>query len=162
MSDVRLFGNAGMPWQPVSPRLVTARLTVLGAVLVVPLVLTVALALAVSSTLWWAVGVVVLVGAWGTWVVLRQVPAITWLELDDELIVRRGRLFRSLVTVPYGRLQYVDVQSGPLDRALGIAEVTLHTASPQFSADIPGLPVAQAEALRQRLVARGESQRAGL
>ena len=121
MSDVRLFGDAGMPWQPVSPRLVTARLAVLAALLVVPLLVTVALAVAVSSALWVAVGVVVLVGAWATWVILRQVPAISWLELDDELVVRRGRLFRSLVTVPYGRLQYVDVQSGPLVRALGIA-----------------------------------------
>jgi membrane protein YdbS with pleckstrin-like domain len=160
--EVRLFGDAGMPWQPVSRRLVTARLTVLAAVLLVPLLICLALALTVSTTLWLAVAAVLLVGAWGTWVVLRQVPAISWLELGDELVVRRGRIFRTLVSVPYGRLQYVDVQSGPLDRALGIAEVALHTASPQFSADIPGLPVAEAEALRQRLAARGESQRAGL
>lgn len=159
---MRLYGDAGMPWRPVSSRLATARLTVLGAVLVVPLVVALGLALAVASGFWVAVGVVLLAGAWGTWVVLRQVPAISWLELEEELVVRRGRVLRSLVTVPYGRLQFVDVASGPLDRALGIAKVELHTASPRFSAHIPGLPLAEAELLRGRLVARGESQRAGL
>ena len=160
--DVRLFDDSGMPWQPVSPRLVGARLVLLAATLAVPLVVAVALAVLASPGFWWAVAVVLLVGVAGIWVVVRQVPAISWIELEDELVVRRGRLNRSLVSVPYGRLQYVDVQSGPLDRVLGLAEVTLHTASPHLSADIPGLSVAQAEALRQRLVARGESQRAGL
>lgn len=160
--DVRLFDDSGLPWQPVSRRLVGARLMLLAAGLAVPLVATVALAVLVADGFWWAVALVLVVGAGGTWVVVRQVPAISWIELDDELVVRRGRLNRSLVSVPYGRLQYVDVQSGPLDRVLGLAEVTLHTASPHLTADIPGLDVAQAEALRQRLVARGEAQRAGL
>jgi hypothetical protein len=151
-----------MPWRPVSRRLVPARLTLLALVLVVPFCVAVALALVVAAGWWWAVVAVAALGAWGTWVVLRQVSALTWLELEEELVVRRGRIFRRLVSVPYGRLQYVDVHSGPLDRVLGIAEVALHTASPQLSAEIPGLPVAEAEALRQRLVARGESQRAGL
>lgn len=160
--EVRLFDDSGMPWQPVSPRLVGARLVILAAVLAAPLVIALAGALLVSPGFWTAVAVVLLAGAVGTWVVVRQVPAISWIELEEELVVRRGRLNRSLVSVPYGRLQYVDVQSGPLDRVLGLAQVALHTASPHLSADIPGLSVAEAEALRQRLVARGESQRAGL
>ncbi|HEV7195004.1 MAG TPA: PH domain-containing protein [Pedococcus sp.] len=160
--EVRLFDDSGMPWRPVSAKLVPARLTLLAAGLVVPLGVAVVLAFQVADGWWWAVVAVALVGVGGTWVVLRQVSAISWVELEEELVVRRGRIFRSLVSVPYGRLQYVDVHSGPLDRLLGIAEVTLHTASPQLSAGIPGLPVAEAEALRQRLAARGESQRAGL
>jgi uncharacterized protein len=64
--------------------------------------------------------------------------------------------------VPYGRLQYVDIQSGPLARALGIASCEIHTASPESGGSLPGLPVAEAEALRSRLAARGEAQRAGL
>lgn len=160
--DVRLYDDSGMPWQPVSPRLVSARLVILACVLAPPLVIGVALAVLVWPGFWTAVALVLLTGAVGTWVVVRQVPALSWIELEDELVVRRGRLNRSLVSVPYGRLQYVDVQSGPLDRVLGLAEVALHTASPHLTADIPGLSLAEAEALRQRLVARGESQRAGL
>ena len=84
------------------------------------------------------------------------------LELDEEIVIRKGRIFRSLVSVPYGRLQYVDIQSGPLMRAFGIAACQVHTASPESGGSLPGLPVEEAEALRARLARRGEAQRAGL
>jgi membrane protein YdbS with pleckstrin-like domain len=71
-------------------------------------------------------------------------------------------LFRSLVVVPYGRMQFVDVSAGPLDRAFGLATVQLHTAAATTDARIPGLPPAEAARLRDRLAARGEAQSAGL
>ncbi|OLP52118.1 hypothetical protein BJM39_01485, partial [Salmonella enterica subsp. enterica serovar Javiana] len=159
---VRLHGDGGLAWRPVSSRLRTARLTVLAAVAVPLLVVALLLAVLVWAWAWVVVAVLLLVAATVAWVVTRQVSAITWAEAAEELVVRRGRLFRSMVSVPYGRLQYVDVQSGPLARRLGMATVELHTASPQSGGRIPGLPTAEAEALRERLAARGESQRAGL
>ena len=60
-------------------------------------------------------------------------------ERDEDLYVRHGVMFRSLVVVPYGRMQYVDVQAGPLEQLFRIASVHLHTASPGTSARIPGL-----------------------
>jgi membrane protein YdbS with pleckstrin-like domain len=151
-----------MPWRPVSPKLATARLVALSSV-VVPL-LVVLLVLTVLVWSWFWVGVVLaLVGlAVGAWLIHRQVPAITWAEGAEELVVRRGRMFRTLVSVPYGRLQFVDVESGPLERRFDLATVELHPASPLTGGQIPGLPTAEAEALRERLAARGESQRAGL
>jgi membrane protein YdbS with pleckstrin-like domain len=106
--------------------------------------------------------VIAVIGLWSAWVIARQVSAISWIELDEELVIRKGRIFRSLVSVPYGRLQYVDVQSGPLMRAFGLAQIELHTSSPQSGGDLSGLTIAEAEELRTRLAARGESQRAGL
>jgi membrane protein YdbS with pleckstrin-like domain len=67
-----------------------------------------------------------------------------------------------LVVVPYGRMQIVDLTSGPLDRWLGIATVQLHTAAATTDAAIPGLPPEQAAALRDRLAARGEERSAGM
>lgn len=160
--SVSLFGETGMPWQPVSPSLATARLVVAAACFGPPLLLLVVLAVWLWSWFWVPALLVAAGLAWTAWVIRRQVPAITWAEGPEELVVRRGRLFRSLVSVPYGRLQFVDVESGPLARKLGMATVELHTASPETSAQIPGLPTAEAEALRTRLAARGESQRAGL
>ena len=160
--QVSLFGDTGMAWRKVSPRLATVRLIVLGAVGVPFLLGSLALALFVWSGLWVLVAVVALALAWGAVVIVRQVPMITWAEGGEELVVRRGRVFRTLVSVPYGRLQFVDVQSGPLERRFGMATVELHTASPESGAQIPGLPTAEAEALRTRLAAPGESQRAGL
>jgi membrane protein YdbS with pleckstrin-like domain len=141
---------------------VTARLVGLASVLVIPLGAMLLLAIFASDGFLIGVALLLAVGGVGVWMVRRQVSAITWAELDEELVIRRGRLLRSLVSVPYGRLQYVDVQSGPLSRRLGMARVELHTASPESGGSIPGLPIAEAEALRTRLAARGEAQRAGL
>ena len=160
-AEVTLRGG-DLPWRPVSPMLTRVRLISVGIV-VLPVLLATIVA-AVFATRWLLVAtlVVALVGLWAVWLVGRQVSAISWVELDEEIVIRRGRLFRSLVSVPYGRLQYVDIQSGPLARAHGIASCEIHTASPESGGSLPGLPVAEAEALRSRLAARGEAQRAGL
>ncbi len=161
-ATVRLYDDLGMAWQPVSQRLATARFVVLGSVLAPVLVVLVVLAAFVWVWFWLVAVVLAAVGLWSGWLIGRQVSAISWAEGAEELVVRRGRLFRSVVSVPYGRLQYVDVQSGPLERRFDMATVELHTASPQSGGQIPGLPTAEAERLRERLAARGESQRAGL
>lgn len=83
-------------------------------------------------------------------------------EREDDLLVRRGVLVRRLSVIPYGRMQFVDVTSGPLDRRMGIARVTLHTAAAASDASIPGLPVSEATRLRDRLAALGEARAAGL
>jgi membrane protein YdbS with pleckstrin-like domain len=159
---VVLFGDGGLAWQPVSRSLVTTRTIVLLACAVLPLLAAMVLAVWVTPWLWLGVLLVLVAVAWVGWVIRRQVPMITWAEAPEELVIRRGRLFRTVVSVPYGRLQFVDVQSGPLSRRFGMATVELHTASPESSGQVPGLPTAVAEELRERLAARGESQRAGL
>ena len=160
---VGLYGGDGPRWRGVSPRLATARSLVVTAVCAVLLVATVALWTVLSSA-WLLIAAVVVVVAWLglLWLVRRQVAAISWAEQAEELVVRRGRLRRTLVSVPYGRLQLADMQSGPLARHFGLASVQIHTASPHSGGSIPGLPLAEAEALRARLTERGESQRAGL
>lgn len=58
----------------------------------------------------------------------------------DRLRVVRGVLFRSDTIVPFGRVQHIDVDQGPIERALGIATLTLHTAgSHNASVHLPGL-----------------------
>jgi membrane protein YdbS with pleckstrin-like domain len=92
----------------------------------------------------------------------RRVRAIGYLLRDDDLLVRRGILFQRFAAVPYGRMQLVDVNRGPLARALGLAEVKLVTAAAASNVTVPGLPMADAEELRDRLVELAESRRAGL
>ena len=58
----------------------------------------------------------------------------------DRLRVVRGVLFRSDTIVPFGRVQHIDVDQGPIDRALDIATMTLHTAGTHnASVSLPGL-----------------------
>jgi membrane protein YdbS with pleckstrin-like domain len=107
--------------------------------------------------------VAAVVGVAAAWVLVgRNARWWGYAERDEDLYVRHGALFRTLVVVPYGRMQYVDVQTGPLERAFGVASVHLHTASPGTSARIPGLPATEAARLRDRLTALGETQAAGL
>lgn len=157
------FDLHDVAWTAVSPRLATARLVVLGVWAVVLLVPTVALAAAIGVAWLWAVpGVLAALLLWGALLVHRQVRALRYAERAEDLLIRRGILLRSLVVVPYGRMQYVDVSSGPLARRLGIATVQLHTAAPGTDATIPGLPPAEAARLRDRLASRGEARLAGL
>jgi membrane protein YdbS with pleckstrin-like domain len=105
---------------------------------------------------------VIALAAYGWWLIGRNARRWGYAERDDDLFITRGALFRTLVVVPYGRMQFVDVQAGPLDRAYGIARIQLHTASPGTSAQIPGLPAEDAARLRDRLTSLGEAQAAGL
>lgn len=157
------FDPVGVTWTPVSTRLAGARLTVAAMWLVLPLVGSVVLAAVVGEPWLWLLpaGVALLV-AWIGWLVPRQVRAQAYAERDDDLLIRRGIMFRSLVVVPYGRMQYVDVSAGPLARRFGIASVQLHTASPATNASISGLPPQEAARLRDRLASRGEARLAGL
>ncbi len=150
-------------WTPVSRRLATARLTVL-AIWMVPLIAAGALLAALTGVagLWAIPAAFLLLSLWIAWLVPRQVRAMGYAEREDDLLIRRGIMFRSLVVVPYGRMQYVDVSAGPLDRRFGIAKVQLHTAATTTNATIAGLPPAEAARLRERLASRGEARLAGL
>jgi hypothetical protein len=92
----------------------------------------------------------------------RRYRAWGYAEREDDLLVRRGVMFRRLTVVPYGRMQFVDVTAGPVDRIFRIATVQLHTAAARSDARIPGLARDEAERLRDRLAALGEAKAAGL
>ena len=94
--------------------------------------------------------------------VQRRFAAWGYLEREDDLLVRRGVLVRRTSVVPYGRMQYVDVTAGPLDRRMGLATVTLHTAAAATDASVPGLLAPEAARLRDRLAALGEARQAGV
>ncbi len=157
------FNPSDVVWTPVSPRLVTVRLIgtgIFAAVSLIPLVVA-----GVLVGAWWIWSIVaawVALCAWWLLVIPRQVRSWGYAERDDDLLVRKGVLLRSMVVVPYGRMQYVDVQAGPVDRRFRVATVQLHTASAGSDAAIPGLPPEEAARLRDRLASAGEARLAGL
>ncbi len=92
----------------------------------------------------------------------RRVRAIGYQLRADDLLFRRGLMFQRFVSVPYGRMQLVDINRGPLARAVGLSELKFVTAAASTGVTIPGLPEARAEELRDTLVSLAESRRAGL
>ena len=163
MADV--FSPPGVRWQRVSPQLATLRrLVMLGWTTALLLVWT------VVAMVWGLPGgvlvgglvVLVVWAGWSWWLIGRVVRNWGYAERDDDLYIVHGALRRRLVVVPYGRMQYADVQAGPLDQLAGLASVQLHTASPATQARIPGLPATEAARLRDRLTELGDAGAAGL
>lgn len=147
-----------------SPRLWTARLVVWTAATVGGVVVGALLATLVSGRNAAAVTAAVLLAVAACWLFLLRGRYRSWgyLEREDDLLVRRGLLVRRLSVVPYGRMQFIDVTAGPVDRWLGLATVQLHTAAAASDAHIPGLAAEEARRLRDRLAALGEARAAGL
>ncbi|WP_428028298.1 PH domain-containing protein [Altererythrobacter sp.] len=70
----------------------------------------------------------------------------------DRLRVVRGILFRSDTVVPFGRVQHIDVNQGPIERYYSIATLTLHTAGVHNAAvDLPGLAPDLAREMREEI-----------
>lgn len=71
---------------------------------------------------------------------------------SDRLRVVRGIMWRSDTVVPFGRVQHIDVDQGPLDRMFGIATLTVHTAgSHNASVQLPGLGLEVANDMREEI-----------
>jgi membrane protein YdbS with pleckstrin-like domain len=92
----------------------------------------------------------------------RRVRSIGYTLREDDLLFRRGLMFQRFVAVPYGRMQLVDINRGPLARLLGLSELRFVTAAAATGVVVPGLNHGDAENLRDQLVALAESRRAGL
>lgn len=160
-----VFAPPAEEWRRVSPMLARLRrgLLVVGVVAALVGVQVLGALLPVPGWLVWLVTVLlVVVGVLGWVGIGRNARRWGYVERGEDLCITSGALFRRMVVVPYGRMQYVDVQAGPLDRAVGIARVRLHTASPATAAYLPGLPAQEAARLRDRLTSLGEAQAAGL
>jgi membrane protein YdbS with pleckstrin-like domain len=84
------------------------------------------------------------------------VPELRWARWryeirDEEIDLRHGTVRITRTLVPMLRVQHVDTTQGPLDQALGLATVVVHTAA--GTTTIPALDEAHAGRLRDRIAA---------
>jgi membrane protein YdbS with pleckstrin-like domain len=156
--------EAGSNWQSLSPKLLTMRRVEVGSL---GLLLGICAVVAAGSAFGLPVagsvaGFVVVLIAIAEGFVSRRYASWGYLERDDDLFIRRGVLIKRLSVVPYGRMQFVDVTAGLVERLFGIATVRLHTAAAATDARLPGLSVTEAGRLREQLTALGEARAAGI
>lgn len=152
-----------LDWHKPSPRLLTMRrLEVALPTVAFAVAVFVALAFTRIVAALAGVGAVLLVGAALFFFVTRRVGAWGYAEREDDLFVRRGVMFSRLSVIPYGRMQFIDVTAGPVERLFGLATVRMHTAAAASDARIPGLAADEAARVRDRLAELGEAQAAGL
>lgn len=147
---------------PISPKLTTARH--LGRL---PWLLIISIGFAVPAIIfssWFFIGAGVFIALllWQLWLIPQQVRRLAWLETSDELLITKGKLWHTFTVVPYGRIQFVDVTAGPIERWLGMKTINLHTASASSDSTVQGLPAAEADALRERLANKARERMSGL
>ena len=110
--------------------------------------------------------VIAVFGLWGLWWILttpRRTRALGYALESNHLMARRGIVFRSMSSMPYGRIQYVDVDSGPLERMCGVARLTVRTAGTTTGTMVLfGIPLNVAEELHADLVRRADERMAAL
>ena len=162
--DIAFAPAAGTVWTPVSSKLRTMRRILAIAGLAVPMGFGVVLCEVLGGGGWFAIPIAAfaLVGTYAWWSIGRNWRSWGYAERADDLLITHGAFFRRLVVVPYGRMQLVDVEAGPIERMFGLVRVKLHTASAGTDACIEGLTQVDAAALRDRLAALGEARAAGL
>lgn len=116
--------------------------------------------------LWVGVGIAVMGLSTLVFRIVRSAPllwkAAGYAERGEDLYIRYGIWWRRLTVVPYGRMQLVDVEAGPIERAFGLASVKLVTAASHTNAHIRGLSASAADQLREHLIERGDIGTAGL
>ena len=67
--------------------------------------------------------------------------------------IRRGVLWRKIISIPTTRVQHTDVTQGPVQRSFGLATLTVHTAGTQgASIALSGLSHEVARRLRDHLL----------
>lgn len=149
-------------WHRVSPKQIgvevagTALMALVAVVVVVAALVLQIIPLAIIAGIAAAIGIVTAA------FIPRRVRSYGYQLREDDLLFRRGLLYQRFVAVPYGRMQLIDINRGPISRALKLAELKFVTAAAATGVTIPGLPEAEAEQLRDRLVELAESRRAGL
>ncbi|PSQ22067.1 hypothetical protein BRD01_10445 [Halobacteriales archaeon QS_8_65_32] len=101
---------------------------------------------------WPGVGVFTALFAIGVVLVFLRYRRWRFEVAEDAVYLERGVLTHVTSVVPFVRVQHVDSQRGPVERAVGLASVVVYTAGSRGAdVTIPGLSPDRADALRERL-----------
>ena len=100
---------------------------------------------------------------WWAALLPRRTRALGYSLRPNHLMARQGVLFRHVTSIPYGRIQYVDVDSGPLERAHHLVRLTIRTAGVTASkVTLYGIPTECGQQLRELLIRRADERMAAL
>jgi membrane protein YdbS with pleckstrin-like domain len=83
-----------------------------------------------------------------------EVRRLAYQLREHDLSLRSGVLTHRVESLPFSRVQHVNVHRGPLERSLGLATLQVSTAGPDIS--IPGLTEADAERIKLLVTERAD------
>jgi len=149
------FDPPDVHWTPVERQLESVRLLGL-AIWAVPLLIACVVTCLVWRPPWW-IGttlVLALILIWSATRIPRRVKALQYAIRDRDFFLRKGIMFRRLTIVPYVRIQVVDIDVGPIQRGFGLCTLTITTAAPSLTTNLPGITRETATKLRDILTNR--------
>ena len=103
--------------------------------------------------LWLAVAGAAIVGCCVSFLLQRiGISHMGYAIRERDFSFRSGVIGRSVATVPFARVQHVSIESGPLERRLGLSTLQLRSAGAAVS--VPGLKESLAQDLKGLVIAR--------
>lgn len=84
-----------------------------------------------------------------------QVRRLAYQVREHDLSLRSGVITHRVASLPFSRVQHVNVQRGPIERSLGLATLRVSTAGPDIS--LPGLARADAERIKLLVTERAHA-----
>jgi len=86
-----------------------------------------------------------------------------WYALRElDVSFHSGLIFKNTVTQPILRIQHVELKRGPIDRKVGFAKLQVFSAGGALHTfEIPGLPLAEAEQVRQFILTHKDASQHG-
>jgi len=76
----------------------------------------------------------------------------TWALAPRALELHRGVVVHRATSIPYERIQQIDVERGPIERVVGLSQLVVRTAAATTDANLYGLAPGDADRLRQQLL----------
>ncbi len=107
------------------------------------------------------------------WSIFIPLPFAHWsyenykYELQkDRIYIERGIIWKRYASIPYERVQNVDIIRGPLTRMFGLSDLHIQTAGASAEAmvegKIPGITVEEANKLREEILSKVSGKKQGL
>lgn len=84
-----------------------------------------------------------------------EVRRLAYQLREHDLSLRSGVITHRVESLPFSRIQHVNVRRGPIERSLGLATLQVSTAGPDIS--IPGLTQADAERIKLLVTERADA-----
>jgi membrane protein YdbS with pleckstrin-like domain len=141
---------------PVDPRYLRVSLTGVALTATIVAIATVIIAMQIDQRV-----LTLLIGS-GVLLLLVLVAVVRVLEVrrlayqlrEHDLSLRSGVITQRVESLPFSRIQHVNVRRGPVERSLGLATLQVSTAGPDIS--IPGLAQADAERIKRLVTERAD------
>ncbi len=77
---------------------------------------------------------------------------------QKDIIYKSGLIFRKITTVPFNRIQHVEINQGPIEKRFDLSKIEIYTAGGAASdLKIPGLKYENAQKLRTFIIQKTHS-----